>query len=254
MLKKIFYIALIVVGVLGILNTIFIIPVSSSISIGTLLPAMAGVVLAAYGLIKILRPGPIIPNKILRIVVTVCVVIGIISFAVIETLIVASAVSSDDDKEANFVIVLGCGIFKDGSLTLTLQNRLDAACDYLEIHEDTICIVSGGQGGHEPRPEGEAMKDYLISKGLDESRILVEARSTSTEENIKFSMELMDKGYPNLEKTAAIVTSDFHVFRSVMIAKDNGLNAFAIPCPTPFYVVANCYMREYLAIINTFLF
>lgn len=254
MLKKIFYIVLIIVGILGILNTIFIIPVSSSISIGTLLPAMGGVVLLAYGLIKMLRPGPIIPNKVLRIIVTVCVVIGILSFAVVETLIIASAVSSDEDKEANYVIVLGCGIFQNGSLTLTLKNRLDTAYDYLETHNDTICIVSGGQGGLEPRPEGEAMRDYLISKGLDENRILVEARSTSTEENIKFSIELMDKTYPHLDKTAAIVTSDFHIFRSVMIAKDKGLSAFGIPCPTPYYVIANCYMREYLAIIKTVLF
>lgn len=254
MIKKILFICLIVIGILGILNTILIIPVSSSISIGTLLPAMAGVVLIGYGLIKILRPGPIIPNKILRIIVTVCVVIGILSFVIVEAFIIASAVTSNEDKEANYVIVLGCGIFKDGRLTLTLQNRLDAAYDYLQVHEDTICIVSGGQGGHEPRPEGEAMKDYLVSKGVSEGRILVEARSTSTEENIKFSREVMDKTYPDIEKTAAIVTSDFHVFRSEMIAKDYGLHAFGIPCPTPYYVIANCYMREYLAIINTLFF
>ena len=120
-------------------------------------------------------------------------------------------------EDAGFVIVLGCGIFPDGQLTLSLKNRLDAAYDYLKEHEGSLCIVSGGQGANEPVPEAQAMSAYLRSRGIHPDRILMEDRSDSTLRNLMYSREIMAR-YPMQPQTAAIVTSDFHVFRALMLA------------------------------------
>ncbi|MGI5849371.1 MAG: YdcF family protein [Christensenellales bacterium] len=253
MIKKTFHILLIVIGVVGIIATITVIPVSTSISVGTLLPASAGIMLIAYGFIRLKRPGYIIRNKVLRLVITIVVCLGILSFLAVETLVIASANPSGQDQQADFVIVLGCGIFPNGQLSLTLKNRLDMAFHYLTEHEDTICIVSGGQGPLEPLPEAEAMRDYLVSMGIVESRIITESNSFDTSDNMAFSAKIM-RQYQGKKMTAAVVTNDYHIFRSVLLARNNGIDAFGIPAPTPWYLIINCYLREYLGVVKMVLF
>ena len=252
-LKKIYYIILIVLGTAGIAATVVSLFVSAAITIGTIMPGAAGIVIGTYGLIHVLRPGHIIRKKTLRMIITVVVCIGIAVFAVIEGVIIYWANTDTSFQDADYVIVLGCGVFPDGRLSLTLKNRLDTAYGYLVRHEDTLCIVSGGQGTNEPLPEAEAMKAYLIGLGLNESRIRVETTSTSTKENIAHSVAIMQQVDPDM-RHAGIVTSDFHVFRSVIIAKSEGLNAFGIAAPTPWYISVNCYMRECIGVIHSVLF
>jgi uncharacterized SAM-binding protein YcdF (DUF218 family) len=131
------------------------------------------------------------------------------------------------------------------------MNRLDAAKNYLDAHPETLCIVSGGQGPNEPYSEAFAMKKYLLEKDVLAERIIMEDQSTSTKENLLYSMMLMEKNSPDLEKTAAIVTNDFHIFRSLMLAEHVGIDASGIACPTPYYIRLNCYLREFLAIYKS---
>lgn len=252
MMKKLMLYLLIVIGILGVLDTIYVIPISTGVGYGTLMPAGIGICLIVFAVLKLKLKGPIIKHRVWRTIVTVVVCLGIFVFAFTETLLIASANkyrTNNDDN--NYVVVLGCGVFSDGRLTLTLMNRLNAAKDYLEKNEEAICIVSGGQGPTEPTSEAYAMKEYLVSKGLDGDRILMEDQSTSTKENLLFSKAVMEKHDPNKEKTAAIVTNDFHIFRSLMLANHVGIKASGIACPTPIYVRLNCYLREFLAIFKS---
>lgn len=253
-MRKIFYWILIGIGALGIAATVVAACVSTGIGIGTVLPGCAGIVLIAYGVLHLKHPGPVIRNRIFRRIVVVIVCIGLLSFAAIETVITVWANTAAPEKNVNFVIVLGCGIFPDGELTRTLQNRLDGAYGYLETHKDALCIVSGGQGADEPFPEADAMKGYLMAKGIDQSRIVTEARSSSTEENLAFSLQIMEQDYPQLEKTVLIATSGYHVFRARLLAKTLGMDAYGLPCATPWPVFINGYMREYLSVINMAVF
>lgn len=70
--------------------------------------------------------------------------------------------------------MLGAGLHKDKPSKL-LQCRLNKAYDYAAAHPDTLVITSGGQGRDEWRPEGDAMRDYLIAKGLPADRVLAES-------------------------------------------------------------------------------
>ena len=251
-LKKTLFILLIALGTVLIAATCISFYISRNVTLGTMLPGAAGLVIAAWAILRLKLARPVIPSKPWRIVVTVVVCIGILSFVVVEAIIIAYACADTADKDADCVIVLGCGVFPDGRLTLTLQNRLDAAYDYLITHEDVLCVVSGGQAPDEPVPEADAMKEYLIGRGIDEQRILAEPESVDTKQNIANSMALIRQCVPDV-KTAAIVTSDFHVFRAVLIARNSDVDAFGLAAPTPWYIAVNCYMREYVGVFYTLL-
>ncbi|MBT3319173.1 MAG: YdcF family protein [Clostridia bacterium] len=252
--KRVFFIAVLVLGCLGVLATVVALPVSTSITLGTVFPAMVGVIFIAYGWVKLKRKRKLIPYKWLRVVVTVIVCLGVALFVVIEGIIITYANIPPPDEDVNYCIVLGAGIFPDGRMSLSLKIRLDNAVEYLEEHEDVICIVSGGQGDTEPVAEAYAMRDYLISQGIAQSRILTEANSFSTHDNMTLSALVMKEYDADLEKTAVIVTNDFHIFRSLAVAKNRGITGYGLPCVTPLLVKVTSYMREFLTIVNTFLF
>ena len=69
-----------------------------------------------------------------------------------------------------------------------------------------------------------------------------------------FSAAVMEEYNPKLNKTAVIVTNDFHIFRSLAVAKNRGITGYGLPCHTPLLVKVTSYMREFLTIVNTFLF
>ena len=121
---------------------------------------------------------------------------------------------------ADAMIVLGAGL-RGEEVTLTLKLRLDAALGYLANNPDTVCVVSGGQDVDEIISEAEAMRRYLVRNGLRAERILLEARSTNTYENLRFSREVL-VGHFEHEPSVVVVTSDFHLFRGVSLARGAG--------------------------------
>lgn len=253
MLVKIICVLLIALGTLLIGLSVISALVSTAITIGMVAPAALGLLTAIYAVLRLGRKGPVLRRRWLRVAIIVCLIAGLLLAVVLETLMSVAAYREPPEEDAGFVIVLGCGVFPDGQLTLSLKNRLDAAYEYLAAHEDTLCIVSGGQGDNEPVPEAKAMQEYLRSRGIEASRILMEDKSTSTLLNLTYSREIM-KQYPERPVTAAVVTSDYHVFRALMIAEDLGINAFGIPAETNWRIVVACHVREYAAIIKTVLF
>lgn len=254
MLKKVFYIALLVLGTAGIASTAFAAFMSTGISVGTVLPGAAGLVFIAYALIHILRPGNIIKIKALRFIIISLVVIGLLSFIAVESLIIIAENTCSRDENANFVIIPGAGIFSDGRLTKTLTNRLDTAFEYLIVHENAICFVSGGKGENEPYTEAMAMKEYLVERGLPASRIIEEQNSSDTLQNMEFCSAMMDDLFPGVEKSAVIITSGYHVFRALFLARNNGIKASAIAAPTAWYAVINNYLREYAGVLHSWVF
>jgi len=249
--KKWAYWAVIVFSIVIILWSLIAVMSSTGITAGMVVPVAAGAVLILWSVYHLKYDKPLFRPKWLRIAVTIIVCLGIALILVLETLMLSAAYSKPE-QDADLVIVLGCGIFPDGNLTLSLKNRLDAAYDFLNENPDANCIVSGGQGEKEPIPEGVAMQRYLISRGIDESRVFVEAQSTSTEENLKYSLEIIEKH--SLSKRIAIVTSDYHIFRASILADRLGLDAYGIPSPTPWRIWLSCQIRECMAIVKTIVF
>lgn len=112
-------------------------------------------------------------------------------------------------QDYDAIVVLGAQVKADGSLSVQLQRRLDAAYDAWVQHNCTV-VVCGGRGGNEPVPESEAMRAYLEERGIPADQILEDNTSTSTQENLRNAAELL-KG--KQVQQVAIVTSDYHVPR-----------------------------------------
>ncbi|MEO2204581.1 YdcF family protein [Paenibacillus pabuli] len=177
--------------------------------------------------------------------------IGAVSFVIIEAL-VFTQLHANDPEQADYVIILGSGI-KGTELSLTLKQRLDASLDYIRNHPQTPVIVSGGQGPGESIPEALAMKNYLVEQGITPAQIIMEDKSTSTQENMAFSKRIIDEAgleHPEI----MIVTSDYHMFRSKYLAAKNGYAAeYGISAPSPGYLKPINMIREYFAVVKAFM-
>lgn len=149
----------------------------------------------------------------------------------------------------DYLLVLGCGV-KGETPSKQLASRLDTALEYCEKNKDGKIIVSGGRGKGERITEAEAMRRYLVKRGIDDERIISEDKSTSTAENFVFSNRLLDGGFGS--HSVAFVTSDYHVYRADSIARYRGFYMNYIGAPTPWYDVVPSSIREMLAIGQSF--
>lgn len=117
-------------------------------------------------------------------------------------------------ENADYLIILGARV-KGSVPSLSLQYRIDKAAEYLTANKHTLVIVSGGKGPGEDISEAKAMQQGLIAQGIEEARIMMEDKSTTTYENIVFSKELI----PDTAVLGLVVSNDFHIYRAVEIAK-----------------------------------
>lgn len=181
----------------------------------------------------------------LRRIFGMAVLIGVVLFVIVEGLILSRF--HDKGKEnLDYIIVLGAQM-KPAGPSAVLQFRLDAAYDYLTENDNTICILSGGQGSNEPCSEAEGMYQYLIGKGISPERLMMEDRSTDTSENIAYSMTLIGRK----DVSVGIVTNNFHVFRGVRLAKAAGFtDVCGIAARSNVYFQLNNMVREFCGIMK----
>ncbi|MBM7654591.1 YdcF family protein [Neobacillus cucumis] len=151
-------------------------------------------------------------------------------------------------RNADYLIVLGARV-NGVEPSLVLASRIDTAAKYLKENKKSVVIASGGMGPGEDISEADAIKRELVKQGINESRILLEDRSTNTYENIKFSKRLL----PPQEKSIVVVTSSFHLYRAISLAQYQGLRVKGLSAETPWMAVFKSYSREYLAITKYYL-
>lgn len=169
-------------------------------------------------------------------------------FLIMECVLVLSALKRPKTAP-EYVVILGAQV-RGCTPSKVLQKRIDTAAAYLEEYPLAIAVCSGGQGKGEEISEAEAIRRGLIEKGIEEERILLEDRSTSTMENILYSREII--GDDTLPVT--IITNDFHVFRALRIAGKQGLTGAQGLGAVNFQpVTVHYYFREFFAVIKDFL-
>ncbi len=181
--------------------------------------------------------------------------LGFFSFAGLEAIILAGS-RTHVEGAPKTIIILGCQVMPWGPSVL-LRDRLDTALEYLEGREDVRIVVSGGQGDNEPTSEAQAMRDYLVQKGIDEERIWMEDESRNTHQNLVYSLALLREQGVDPAEDYIIVSNGFHLTRAAMLAKriDGAAEAYTLAAPTshaPSRV--KMYFREPLALIKSFLF
>lgn len=153
----------------------------------------------------------------------------------------------------DYVVILGCKIRSDGTLYPLIRGRVDKALSFVRKQaevsgKDAVLVPSGGNGGDEPTSEGEAMANYIRTSGIPEEQILAEKKSATTRENMLFSKALIEKSGKTYR--AAFSTSDYHVFRSGILARENGWNIEGMGCRTKWYFWPNAYIREFVGLLS----
>lgn len=148
-------------------------------------------------------------------------------------------------RNADYIVVLGAGIIGT-RVTPLLAARIEKGIELLTCNPDAVLLMSGGQGPGEDLAEGEAMAAYAAEKGVDAGRILVEQKSRSTEENLLFSKELMKQENPKI----IVVTTAYHVFRALILAKHLGIKCVGFGAKTKWYFTLNALLREFVGYLH----
>lgn len=167
--------------------------------------------------------------------------LGFSLFTVLETMVVRGSFADESDAPVSAVIVLGAGVNGE-TPSLTLRTRIDAAVAYLEEHPDVPVVLSGGQGPGEAITEAECMRRALVRRGVDESRLYPEERSTSTQENLRYSRAILEELGVDPAQRVAIVTSDFHLCRARLMW---GGDTAAVPAHLPSALYFQCLTVNY---------
>jgi len=147
------------------------------------------------------------------------------------------------------VIVHGCALIHGDKVSKILANRLDLALElYHKSGDKALLVVSGGQGDDETVSEAEAMARYLLERGVPEERILREDKSRSTEENLLNTMRLLSgRGEAG---SLALVTSGYHLYRCLLIAKRLGVNCKGFGAKVAAYYWPSAVIREFAAVFS----
>lgn len=181
-------------------------------------------------------------KAIICIIILTAVYAGIVGFVCIREGSVLKKVPAADDYDA--IIVLGAQVKPDGSPSVQLGWRLDAAYEAWKQKKVPV-VVCGAQGKDEPMPEAEAMSLYLVEKGVPAEDILKDPDSFNTNQNLKNAAQLL-RQLSGIQRVM-IVTSDYHVPRALALAGDLGFNACGMgsPCKQEYWI--KNHAREALA-------
>ena len=155
-------------------------------------------------------------------------------------------------QHAQTMVILGSQVIGTPAIASpTLADRLDVAVQYLNQNPETKVVVCGGQGEDESATEASVMAKYLIDKGIEANRVYQEDKSRRTAEQFIFANQVLPLG------NTVVVTNDFHILRSIMLAKRSGAHDVSgLSAPLAFnngdkYVAL---IREPLALANSWLF
>ena len=178
-----------------------------------------------------------------------CILIGTVAFGI-------KAAKHIPEFNKDYILILGCQVRKDGTLTPLLRGRADRAMDFAamqkkETGKDIVFVPSGGKGRDEVISEGDAVAKYLADSGIPEERILTERESKNTYENFSRSLSLIrereQENSGREDPKIAFSTTNYHVLRSGLIALSQGVRAEGIGSPTKSYFWINAFIREFIA-------
>lgn len=210
--------------------------------------------LAIIALIVMQIYGPkILPNWSV-ILLSIPTTIAFYFFVVFWNFLSISIIYQFNQPKFNqdYIVVLGAGLIGGEKVTPLLAKRIDRAIQfYKKQSEETLSppqlLMSGGQGPDEKIPEAQAMREYALEQGIPDEDILMEAQSTNTLENMRFSKEIMERENPS-GYHAIFTSNNYHIFRAGMYAEEVGLKIDGIGSKTARYYLPNAFLREFIAV------
>ena len=176
-------------------------------------------------------------------VFTAVLIAGLLVVGATEALIIRASFG-DLAEDVDYVVVLGAKVNANGP-SVSLWDRICGAYEYAEEHPDTVLILSGGQGTDEPITEAECMHRELVELGIHPKQLRMEDKATSTWENLKFSLDLIEAETGTRPGKIGVLSSEYHLFRASLFAKACDVEFVGIPARTSRWGQRiNHFMRE----------
>ena len=184
----------------------------------------------------------------LRYAWRIALICGMTLLAALLSLVI-SGMNATAPPGMDYLTVLGASVYADGP-SPALTRRVNAVMNCLDQHPDAVIIASGGQGKDEPISEAQCIRDELVKRGVDPKRIVMEDKSSNTQENLAFSKALIDRP----DAAVGIVTNNYHIWRSMRLARRAGFtNAYGIAAEYTGPTLIHFMVREAIAILEGFL-
>lgn len=191
-------------------------------------------------------------GKVGMILLTAVIALGLV-LVTATGVVVAGAMSGKPEQTCDYIVVLGAKV-NGTEPSRSLRERIDAACAYLNAHPETVAVLSGGQGSDEGISEAACMYRELVERGISPERLRQEDRATSTWENLRFSLELIQEETGSCPERLGLVSSEFHLYRAGLFAKQCGVEAVGIPAKTGNALYfANYFLREIAGVWHSIL-
>lgn len=197
-MKKVFFIINIILSIISFLYGISILNVNS----GSLFYLIWFLISAFFIIIDLLIYFKVFERYRVfkKIFIWVCS-IGICIFLVILSLII-SKMNVTPVKNLDYIIVLGAQV-KESGPSVILRYRLDRTVSYLKENDNTLVIVSGGQGANEKATEASVMKEYLVNNAMQITNDVISLFQAILAQNVeqtKITLERLNN-MPNIDVT-----------------------------------------------------
>lgn len=239
-------------AIIFLIGNSFIVLRHESRKLPNLLTLILGLAIIALIILQVVGPK-ILPSWSV-ILLSIPTTIAIYFFVVFWNFLSISIVYQFNQPKYNqeYVIVLGAGLIDGEKVTPLLAKRIDRAIQfYRKQSQETLSppqlLMSGGQGPDEKIPEAQAMREYALEQGIPAEDILMEAQSTDTLENMRFSKEIMEREKP-AGYHAIFTSNNYHIFRAGMYAEEVDLKIDGIGSKTARYYLPNAFLREFIAV------
>ena len=238
-------------GALGCLVLAFILRfVAVGFRFSALLFVCLAAVLAFYGLMDRWKTKA---AKLLAVAMTAVLAVGLVLFTVAEVPVWRDG-RSDEDTDAPYLIVFGAAVHGT-TPSLAMTERTDAALAWLTDHPDGVAILSGGQGDGEDVSEAEAMYDWLTARGVAPERLFMETLSTSSYENLLFSLRVIAERGGDPNGRVALCSTEYHLCRLSFLARELGVTPVRVAAHSTHPALRlNYAVREAFALWSCWLF
>lgn len=144
-------------------------------------------------------------KRFLKVLKIIC--LTILTWFIIHSVYIIFDGLHDDKTVADVAVILGNKVNEDGTLSERLKKRLETGVELYNNHRVKKIIVSGGLG-KEGFYEGSKMKEYLISKNIPVSLIIVDNKGNNTRLTVENTLQIQKK---YSFKSIIVVSQFFHV-------------------------------------------
>ena len=171
-------------------------------------------------------------------VIALCSMNGYVKSVAKERIVTVEKTANLEDVDC--IIVLGCQVRDDGTLSHMLRDRLMRGLEVYHAGAAPKLLMSGDHGRKE-YDEVNAMKQYAIENGVPSEHVFMDHAGFSTYETVYRAKEIFEAD------KVIIITQEYHLYRALYIADKLGLEAYGVSADLNKY--AGQSMRDFREVL-----